>query len=168
VNGPSDPPAAPSDALPEDGVGEPVAPRSRRLLLVFAAIVGLVIVALVATSTGVLTLGRRSDMPPPGAIWFGTTYDPSSLVLEDAWTTSPQGRPVSVVAHLSRPSTPGLAVTMTLDGSKVVDTTIDVGSGHGYVAFPPGPVLGRVAGSWVVTIADARGVVAQGTLTVTP
>jgi hypothetical protein len=57
---------------------------------------------------------------------------------------------------------------MTLDGSPVVNTKIQIGTGHDYVAFAPGVALGHVAGTWVVTIADAQGVLATGTLTVTP
>lgn len=147
---------------------EPTRPRSRRALVAFGAVAAVVIVAFVSTSTGFLRLGPPADMPPAGAVWFGAKYDPATLVLDRTWTTSPTGQPVAVVAHLSRPSTPGLVVTMTLDGSQIVHTTIEIGSGHDYVAFAPGVALGHVAGTWVVSIADAQGIVATGTLTVTP
>jgi hypothetical protein len=161
--------AGPDDASADGDEGEPTSPRGRigRLILALVAVVAAV--AFLAVSTGALPPRAAGPaMPAPGEIWFGARYDPASLALDDPWTTSQQGRPVAAVAHLARPSSPGLSVTMTLDGERVVATTIDVGSGHDFVGLAPGSVLGRVAGRWVVTISDAAGALASGALTVTP
>lgn len=161
----------PSDRLAGDEIeaaieAEPTRPRRMRVRIALAAIAVVALVAFLAVSTGALP-PRGGDMPGPGEIWFGMRYDPASLVLDGTSTTSPVGRPVAVVAHLTRPSTPRLDVTMSLDGSPVVDTTIDVASGHDYVGLAAGSILGKVPGTWVVTIADGSGTLTSGTLTVT-
>ncbi len=164
----AEPSATPSIPDP-DGPDEPTRPRTRAVALALAAVGLVVVVALVVVSLGIVAPGGGSaGVPPSGDIWFGPSYDPSSLVLSETWTTSPVGQPIAVVAHLARPSSPRLAVTMTLDGSPVVATTIDVASGHEYVGLAPGSILGRVAGTWVVTISDDAGRLASGSLTVSP
>jgi hypothetical protein len=164
---PMDPASAgPGAEASDEGGPEPTKPRAMGVRIALAAIAVVALVAFLAVSTGALP-PRVGNMPPAGEIWFGTRYDPASLVLDDSWTTSPQGRPVAVVAHLVRPSTAKLSVTMTLDGSPIVATTIDVASGHDFVALAPGSILGRVPGTWIVTIADGSGTLASGTLTVT-
>ncbi len=112
----------------------------------------------------------QADLPPVGAMWFGSSFDVGTFALSGRTTTIKFGNQVAFIAHLTRPSQ-----------GEVVGLALDIG---GLAATWPGgqlapgdEVMGQVLpaaeiyqpGPLVVRVVDAGGnTLAQGTVTITP
>ena len=93
----------------------------------------LVLVALVAAGLAVNTNGSASgaaqnhppasqpeqadqNLPPAGAIWFGTSFDTTTLAISGQASVFHQGDPMVLVAHLSRAVPSGQPMHVLMDG----------------------------------------------------
>lgn len=106
-----------------------------------------------------------TNVPPAGAIWFGTSFDPSTMELAGRKTTVGQSEAFSMVAHLTRSMNASDLVIRSYFEGKLVGQSPVSAQGSGDVwGFSPGPLL--AAGSWRYDITDVGGnVLASGTLT---
>lgn len=111
-----------------------------------------------------------ADVPPPGQIWFGSSFDTTTFVLSGRSTTLPLGSQVAFVARLTRPSK-GEVVGLQLNVGGTPATwpggTLAAGSDvMGQVlpaaeVYQPGPLR--------VEVVDVGGnVLASGTVTISP
>lgn len=81
-------------------------------------IVGLALVIVVALSVGLL-LSRHdgsASIPPPGSIWFCTSFDAKSFEIRGRADAFVYGARVAFVAHLGQTVPGGYSVTVDIDG----------------------------------------------------
>jgi hypothetical protein len=136
------------------------------LITLFVLGVAAVIVAAVALSR----LGGAGDggatTPPAGVIWFGDSYDSTTFVLRERWTSTTAGRPMAEVAHLTSPVAAGEATLhISLGGSVIANQPLNglasPGNLIGLSFTPPEP------GSYTFTITGSDGAtLASGTISV--
>lgn len=172
-------PPPPSGVAPPSPIAAPAqtgwsadapAPKSRSPWLmvgVFVAI--LAILALIPFAGGLLRgLGDGSQgispagLPPAGAIWFGTTFDPSTMQISGQKTAVGTQEPFSIVAHLTRSiDASELIMRISLNGQLLSNGKVNA-SGTGDVwGFSPGPLF--QAGTWRYELTDIGGnVLASG------
>ena len=109
-----------------------------------------------------------ADIPPPGAIWFGSTVDPQTFAITGRLTTVSAKQAFSLVARLPKPADGAeLGVRTWFNGGIVGSIALgETGIGDIWAASP-GPL--PAAGTWRFDLVDVEGsVLATGTLTVTP
>ena len=110
----------------------------------------------------------RADIPPVGAIWFGSSFDPQTFAISSRLTTVTANQGFSFVAHLSRVIDASALLIRTSWNGQLVATTPPSAKGSGDLwGFSPGPLF--AAGKWKYDLTDIGGnVLATGTLTATP
>lgn len=125
----------------------------------------LVLVLLLAACTSTTT--TSANVPPPGQIWFGSSFDPKTGVVSGRTDTVGSNAPFSFVAHLAKPTDGAKLVIRTYWSGKLVGTTPSGLTGNSDVwGFTPGP-LGE-PGAWRYELTDVGGnVLASGTITAT-
>lgn len=106
-------------------------------------------------------------LPPAGIIWFGTTFDPDTLVLAKRITSVGATAPFSFVGHLTREMDGAKLVIRSYWNSKLVGTSSANGEGTSELwGFSPGPLFEK--GKWKYELTDIGGnVLASGTITAT-
>jgi hypothetical protein len=109
-----------------------------------------------------------ADIPPPGAIWFGSTVDPQTFAITGRLTTVIAQQQFSLVARLPTPSDGAQLGVRTWFNGGIVGSIALGETGIGDIwAASPGPL--PAAGTWRFDLVDVEGnVLATGTLTVTP
>jgi zinc-ribbon domain len=90
------------------------------------------------------TLFPAATTPPPGEIWFGDSYDATTFVLRERWTSVAAGRQLAAVAHTARQiAADGGKLRIELDGSIIADEALAnlTGPGNliGFTFSPPSP-----------------------------
>jgi hypothetical protein len=107
------------------------------------------------------------NLPPAGAIWFGTSFDTTTLAISGQASVFHKGNAMVLVAHLSRAVSSGQPVSVLMDGavlsSQVLSTSSPYMDRIGFVLYSSTfPV-----GVHTFVIEDAGGNrLAQGTVTI--
>jgi hypothetical protein len=110
----------------------------------------------------------RADLPPVGAIWFGSTVDRQTFAITGRLTSVSGQQEFSLVAHLAQPMDGSTLAIRTWFNGRVVGS-IPLGEpGMGDIwGSSPRPL--QSAGRWRFDMTDVDGnVLATGELTVTP
>jgi hypothetical protein len=106
------------------------------------------------------------DIPPVGAIWFGTSFNTDTLEISGRLAKVGTTAPFSFVAHLPRSmDAKELALRIYLDGKLVGTTGVgEKSSGSGDVwGWSPGPLFEK--GTWKYQVTDIGGnVLAVGSI----
>lgn len=116
---------------------------------------------------GTKTLSNGADVPPVGQVWFGTTFDSSTLELSGRTSSVGSTSPFSLVGHLTK-SMAGkdLVVRIYFNGALVGTTGINAAGDGDVWGMSPGPLF--AAGEWRYDFTDVGGnVLATGTVTAT-
>lgn len=113
-----------------------------------------------------IACGRTAstNVPPAGTIWFGTSFDPSSMELAGRKTAVGSTEAFSMVAHLTKTmNATDLVIRSYFDGQLVGQSPVSAqGSGEVW-GFSPGPL--SAVGTWRYDITDVGGnVLASGSL----
>ena len=127
------------------------------------ALSALLLISLVACGGGV----NKADAPPVGTIWFGESFNPTTLAITGRTTTVALGAPAVLVANVGKSMKPeDLKIRASFNGEVVNDQAVS-GSGVGeYWGFPITSM--PAAGDWLFELLDTGGtVLASGTITVT-
>ena len=136
-------------------------------LIAAAVVVGIIVLAsggFIFGSGGPAPQGD-ADTPPAGTIWFGSSFDPDTLVIAGRTTTVGTQAPFAMVAHLTR-SIDGsqMSVRAYWNGSLITTQAANAkGSGDLW-----GWSLGSLvqAGEWRYEVIDVGGnVLASGSVT---
>jgi hypothetical protein len=104
--------------------------------------------------------------PPPGRVWFGASYDPTTFALTGRTSSVNVGMPVSGVAHLTRlMDGSGLALRVDDNGQPVSNVAIGASGTGDLLGFSaPAPTT---PGTWTYALVDRAGtVLATGDLIV--
>jgi len=135
-----------------------------------ATLVVLLLVAACGGSSGPGG-GGGGDIPPGNVVWFGSSYDPTSLGVVGKTASITQGSPVAAVAHLFTARPPGQVKVAISSGSRHL-APVPVAAGNNgdssdvFALDLTGAGLDK--GTWVVSFTDASGrILASGFLTVT-
>jgi hypothetical protein len=133
-------------------------------LLVAGLVVGIIYVAG-GVRPGAPSIPASRNVPPVGSMWFGTTFDASTLEIEGQTSSFATGASFAWVAHLPRSISSGDAnLRITVDNQTL--TTIP------FTLSGSGDVVGSTytavfAGSWTMAVVDVGGnVLAPGSFTV--
>jgi hypothetical protein len=110
----------------------------------------------------------RADLPPVGAIWFGSTVDPQTFAITGRLTTVIAQQQFSLVARLPTPSDGAQLGVRTWFNGGIVGSIALGEPGMGDIwGSSPRPL--QSAGRWRFDMTDVDGnVLATGELTVTP
>jgi hypothetical protein len=153
-----------------------VAPARRRVspiqavigIVVLLVIVGAAYFSIAGGLSGTSSPTFTPNVPPVGAIWFGSSFDTGTFALTDTTTTTHVGAPIALVGHLPRSIASGDAnVRAWFNGSVVLNQNVSMkGSGN---LFGLTLVPFAYAGAFKFEIDDLGGnALASGALTVTP
>lgn len=132
-----------------------VASRTRRRQRL--AVIALVCVAVAGAAYYDLTGGRPlANVPPEGAIWFGTSFDPDSYDVRDRLTSVGPEAAIVMVGHLPR-SVPGsrLVIRSYLDGVLITIAWTQDPDERAIWGFNLEPLT--LPGNWRFEIAEAGG-----------
>jgi hypothetical protein len=125
----------------------------------------LCLLILTACSTGPAS---SPDLPPAGAIWFGTSFDAKTLAITGKTTSIKLGTPAMAVVNVGKSVTVAdLHLRFVVDGGKP-NPNMDIKSDTVGATF--GLKFGTIgtAGKWRFEVLDKGGkLLASGTLTVT-
>ena len=139
----------------------------RILLILIALVVVLGVVAVL--SNGGLNLGgggsSSADVPPVGSIWFGTSFDTTTLELSGRLSSVGVQSAFSMVAHIPQ-STDGskLGLRVYLNGSLLTTATANAKGSGDLWGWSLGPLY--QPGTWRYEVTDIGGnVLASGEIT---
>ncbi len=149
----------------------PTKPRSQLQMAGIAVVAFVVVLALVATGSGVLTRTSGvgvSGVPPAGVIWFGTAADPGTFEVSGRTDTTRVGSSVAIVAHLTRAVGVGdVNARISLNGTLVSNTALSLTDGGDLIESTTSPLV--LAGFYRYEFTDLGGrVLAAGSITATP
>ncbi len=124
----------------------------------------LCLLVLTACSTGP---AASPDVPPAGAIWFGTSVDAKTLAITGKTTSITLGTTVSLVANVGKSVTVAdLKLRLSVGSFKHPNRTIKSDAVGAIFGLSFGGI--GTAGKWKFELLDKGGkVLASGTLTVT-
>jgi hypothetical protein len=111
--------------------------------------------------------GNDANVPPAGAVWFGSSFDPDTLAVRGRTTSVGAQEAFAVVGHLTR-SMDGSQVNirMYLDGSLLATNALGGTGSSELWGFSPSPLF--QPGEWRYEFTDVGGnVLASGTVTAT-
>jgi hypothetical protein len=117
--------------------------------------------------------GAAGEFPPGNVVWFGASYDPTSIGLIGKATTLKQGTPMVAVARLFTPRSPS-TVQVVISSGSTVRARVPVGAGNnGELSDVFGIDLSSAGlsgpNTWIVSFVDAQErILASGFLSVTP
>jgi hypothetical protein len=116
--------------------------------------------------------GGAGEFPPGNVVWFGASYDPTSVGLIGKATTLKAGGPMAAVARLFTPRSPG-TVQVVISSGPTTRRPVPVGAGNnGDQSDVFGIDLtnaGLTPNTWIINFVDAQErILASGFLTVTP
>jgi len=162
--------AAPAPTAPPTAQTQSQAPARGK-----GGIIAIVVILAVAGVAAYAALGGRvpasngipasADVPSVGSMWFGTTFDASTLEIQGRTSTFATGSSFAWVAHLPRSISSGDAsLRITVDGQTIATIPFQL-SGSGDVV---GSTYTAVfAGSWSMALVDVGGnIMASGSFTV--
>jgi hypothetical protein len=158
---------APSAAVPEAS-----SRNVSRLLIGLALGVAIVIGGFYILNNRIPSIGPSSgvsgaNLPPAGAIWFGSSFDPSTFEIRGRTTSISSQTAFSAVARLTREMAGSdLSIRISYNGA-VISSSAVTWQGSGDVwGFSPGALM--AAGEWRYELVDVGGnVLASGTITAT-
>jgi hypothetical protein len=174
--------AAPSQERPTvrpEPTSAPAAPaelRARPAVGTLGKVVlGLIVLAVLAgvyavVSNGGIGLGggtSKADVPPVGQIWFGQSFDPSTMAMSGRTTSVGAQTAFSMVAHLPK-SMDGsqLDVRAYLNGDLITTQAANAKGSGDLWGWSAGPLF--QTGTWRYEITDLGGnVLASGEVTAT-
>ena len=116
--------------------------------------------------------GGGGEFPPGNVVWFGSSYDPTSVALIGKATTLKQGTPMAAVARLFTPRSPS-TVQVVISSGSTVRAPVPVGAANSGeqsdvfgIDLTP---FGLTPNTWIVNFVDAQErILASGFVTVTP
>ncbi len=116
--------------------------------------------------------GGDGEFPPGNVVWFGTSYDPTSVALIGKATTLKAGGPIAAVARLFTARSPS-TVQVVISSGSTVRSRVPVGAANnGEQSDVFGIDLtnsGLTPNTWIVSFVDAQErILASGFLTVLP
>jgi len=116
--------------------------------------------------------GGGGEFPPGNVVWFGTSYDPTTVALIGKATTLKAGGPIAAVARLFTARSPS-TVQVVISSGSTVRARVPVGAANnGEQSDVFGIDLtnaGLTANTWIVSFVDAQErILASGFLTVVP
>ena len=116
--------------------------------------------------------GGGGEFPPGNVVWFGASYDPTSVALIGKATTLKQGTPMAAVARLFTPRSPS-TVQVVISSGPTTRRPVPVGAANnGEQSDVFGIDLtnaGLTPNTWIINFVDPQErILASGFLTVTP
>lgn len=159
------------------GVPPVVVAPARRSVSPIHAVIGIVLLLLVVGGAyfaiagglpGMSSSTSTPNVPPVGAIWFGSSFDTGTFELTGTTSTTHVGAPVALVGHLPRNISSGDAnIRVWLDGTVLINQNVSMKGTGNLFGLTLGPIA--LAGAYKYEIDDLGGnALASGTLTVTP
>jgi hypothetical protein len=108
-----------------------------------------------------------ANVPPAGAVWFGTSFDTQTLAISGRLVSVTANQGFSFVAHLPRVmDASALLIRTSLDGDLVATVPVSATGSSDLWGFSPGPLF--AVGAWRYDMTDIGGnVLATGTITAT-
>jgi hypothetical protein len=116
--------------------------------------------------------GGGGEFPPGNVVWFGTSYDPTSVALIGKATTLKQGTPMAAVARLFTPRSPS-TVQVVISSGPTTRRPVPVSAANNGEQSDVFAIdltnAGLTPNTWIVNFVDAQErILASGFLTVTP
>lgn len=166
-------PLSSSSAPPVRGGHSDLSPMAKALMV----LVGIGAVVALLLATGVLSASpaarspsvstSRADIPPPGDVWFGATFDPETLEVAGRTDTVKATESFVMVVHLERVmDASDLIVRANWEGSLVSSAPPNFSGRSDLFGFNLGPLF--QSGTWRFEVTDVGGnVLAWNSLEVT-
>jgi hypothetical protein len=116
--------------------------------------------------------GGGGEFPPGNVVWFGTSYDPTSVALIGKATTLKQSTPMAAVARLFTPRSPS-TVQVVISSGPTTRRPVPVSAANNGEQSDVFAIdltnAGLTPNTWIVNFVDAQErILASGFLTVTP
>ncbi|HVA86554.1 MAG TPA: hypothetical protein VNF73_09595 [Candidatus Saccharimonadales bacterium] len=164
---------APATAAPAPPIATASASSDRgNVAVAIGVLVVIAVVAAILLSSSLRNgnVVAPAAAPPTGSIWFGSSFDPSTLVLTGRSNSIPLGQAVAFVAHLSRASIgESLALDLDIGGMAATWPGGQVAAGDDVVGIVLPAAEIYQAGTLAVTVVDVGGnPLAHGQVTITP
>ena len=116
--------------------------------------------------------GGGGEFPPGNVVWFGTSYDPTTVALIGKATTLKAGGPIAAVARLFTARSPSTVQVVISSGSTIRSRVAVGAANNGEQSDVFGIDLtnaGLTPNTWIVSFVDAQErILASGFLTVVP
>jgi hypothetical protein len=115
--------------------------------------------------------GGAGEIPPGNVVWFGTSYDPTSLGVIGKVVRVQQGTPIAAVARLFTARSPG-TVQVKISSGSIVRAPVPVGAANNGEESDVFAIdltnAGLTPNTWIVSFVDPQQrILASGFLTVT-
>jgi hypothetical protein len=99
---------------------------------------------------------RPGQMPPVGAIWFGSSFDTGTMAVRDVGSRFGVNQAFSMVAHLPRAEDGSrLVLRVYLDGQLITTTSANATGSGDVFGWTLGPLF--TAGTWRYDVTDIGG-----------